>query len=185
MNEYLISMYIDDELSLDEKIEFVETTHGDETFKDVAISLLEQENLIRTDVVDRVPSIAVQKTKKISFPYWRPIGIFATGLAAAMIIAFFTLPSQEKLSIPYRFIIYQPEVNQVDITGSFIEWNTLPMKKVGNSGYWEITLALPKGEHRFSYIVEGGQRLADPTILTREHDDFGGVNSILEVNLQA
>ena len=185
MNEYLISMYIDDELNLDEKIKFVQTTHDDETFKEEAISLLEQEKLIRTEVVDRVPPITVQKTKKITFPNWRPIGIFAAGLATAMIIAFFTLFSQEKWSIPYRFIIYRPEANQVDITGSFIEWDTLPMKKVGNSGYWEITLDLPKGEHRFSYIVEGGQRLADPTVLSREQDDFGGMNSVLEVNLQA
>jgi hypothetical protein len=59
------------------------------------------------------------------------------------------------------------------------------MKRVGTSGYWEVTLDLPEGEHRFSYILEGNRRLADPTILTREHDDFGGENSILEVKLQA
>jgi hypothetical protein len=55
---------------------------------------------------------------------------------------------------------------------------------MGDSGYWEVTLNLPAGEHRFSYILEGKQRLSDPTIMTRELDDFGGENSILEVKLQ-
>jgi len=42
-------------------------------------------------------------------------------------------------------------------------------------------LELPEGEYRFSYIVEGGRRLTDPTIAVREIDDFGGENSILRV----
>jgi hypothetical protein len=58
------------------------------------------------------------------------------------------------------------------------------MTRAGAGDYWEITIDVPVGEHRFSYILEGDQRLADPTILIREKDDFGGENSILEVNLQ-
>ncbi len=52
------------------------------------------------------------------------------------------------------------------------------MNKIGTSGYWEITLNLIEGEHRFTYILEGREPFADPTILTRESDDFGGENSI-------
>ena len=48
-------------------------------------------------------------------------------------------------------------------------------------GYWELTLALPKGEHYFSYILEGRQPYADPTIRARVSDDYGGFNSILLV----
>ena len=81
-------------------------------------------------------------------------------------------------------MIYQPEAKQVQLTGSFIDWRRLPLRKAGTSGYWEVTLDLPAGEHRFSYILEGDKRLADPTILAREKDDFGGENSIIEVNLQ-
>lgn len=58
------------------------------------------------------------------------------------------------------------------------------MNRAGNSGYWEITFDLPAGEYRFSYILEGKRQLADPTILTREKDDFGGENSVLEVTRQ-
>ena len=112
------------------------------------------------------------------------MAIFASGLAAALILFFFIQPPKEPLSTAHRFVIYQPGVEQVEITGSFTDWRSLPMTRAGTGDYWEITIDVPVGEHRFSYILEGDQRLADPTILIREKDDFGGENSILEVNLQ-
>jgi len=184
MQDYLISMFIDDELDLDNKIEFVETVHEDRKFKDEAVGFLRQEKVIRSEVVDELPSVKVQLKEKTGFPLWRPMAIFASGLATALILFFFAQPPKETLSAAYRFVIYQPGVEQVEITGSFTDWGTLPLNRAGTSDYWEITIDVPVGEHRFSYILEGDQRLADPTIPTREKDDFGGENSILEVNLQ-
>jgi len=184
MQDYLISMFIDDELDMDNKIEFVETVHEDRNFKDETVGFLRQEKVIRSEVVDEVPAVKVQLKEKTVFPFWRPMAIFASGLAAALILFFFTQPPKEQLSTAHRFVIYQPGVEQVEITGSFTDWRTLPMNRAGTSDYWEITIDVPAGEHRFSYILEGDQRLADPTILIREKDDFGGENSILEVNLQ-
>ena len=184
MQDYLISMFIDDELNLDNKIEFVETVHEDRKFKDETVDFLRQEKVIRAEVVDKLPFVKVQPKEKIGFPLWRPMAIFASGLAAALVLFFFTQPPKEQFSTAHRFVIYQPGVEQVEITGSFTEWRALPMIRAGNSDYWEVTIDVPAGEHRFSYILEGDQRLADPTILTREKDDFGGENSILEVNLQ-
>jgi len=184
MQDYLISMFIDDELDMDNKIEFVETVHEDRNFKDETVGFLRQEKVIRSEVVDEVPAVKVQLKEKTVFPFWRPMAIFASGLAAALILFFFTQPPKEQLSTAHRFVIYQPGVEQVEITGSFTDWRTLPMNRAGTSDYWEITIDVPEGEHRFSYILEGDQQLADPTILIREKDDFGGENSILEVNLQ-
>jgi hypothetical protein len=53
MNNYLISMFIDNELDLDEKLEFVEIVHDDRSFKDEAVELLHQERLIRSDVAEK------------------------------------------------------------------------------------------------------------------------------------
>ena len=55
----------------------------------------------------------------------------------------------------------------------------LAAKEVGESGYWEIFLDVPEGEHRFAYILDGQHQVADPTVPMRETDDFGGQNSIL------
>ena len=184
MQDYLISMFIDDELDLDNKIEFVETVHADRNFKDETVGFLRQEKVICAEVVDHIPPVKVQLKEKAGFPLWRPMTIFASGLAAALILLFVIQPPKEPLSTAHRFVIYQPGVEQVEITGSFTDWRSLPMTRAGAGDYWEITIDVPVGEHRFSYILEGDQRLADPTILIREKDDFGGENSILEVNLQ-
>ena len=184
MQDYLISMFIDEELDLDNKIEFVETVHSDRNFKDETVGFLQQEKVICAEVVDYIPPVKVQLKEKAGFRLWRPMAIFASGLAAALILFFFIQPSKEPLSTAHRFVIYQPGVEQVEITGSFTDWRSLPMIRAGAGDYWEITIDVPVGEHRFSYILEGDQRLADPTILIREKDDFGGENSILEVNLQ-
>jgi 1,4-alpha-glucan branching enzyme len=55
------------------------------------------------------------------------------------------------------------------------------MHKIGSSGYWTLTLTLPEGEHRYSYQVQNGEQMADPTVTTRERDDYGGENTVIVV----
>ena len=185
MKDYLISSYIDDELDLDEKIEFVETVNEKVSFKDEAVDLLHQEKLIRCEVTDRVPSVTLREKSRFAFSLWRPAGIFAAGLAAALLVMFFVTPQQEQTMLTtHRFVLYQPDASRVEITGSFLGWKAVPMKKTGTSGYWETVLEVPAGEHRLCYILEGRRRIPDPTIPIREKDDFGGENSILAVNLK-
>jgi hypothetical protein len=184
MMDYMISMFIDDELGIDDKAEFVEKVHRLKAFKDETIELLHQEKLIRSQVVDHVPQVEGKVKKWLTFlPLLRPVGLFASALAAAVVILFFSMPSQMTIPTVHRFVIYQPEVDRVDIAGSFTQWRRVPMNRVELSGYWEATLDLPQGEHRFTYILDGRQSFPDPTVLTRETDDFGGENSILLVGL--
>lgn len=185
MKDYLISSYIDNELDLDEKIEFVETVHENVSIKEEAIDLLLQEKQIRGEVTKRVPAVMFQAKRRFSISLWRPAGIFAAGLAVALLVMLSVTPQQEQtLLTTYRFVLYQPDVNQVEITGSFLDWEAVSMKKSGASGYWEAILELPAGEHRLCYILEGRRRIPDPTIPIREKDDFGGENSILAVNMK-
>ena len=186
MKDFLISSYIDNELDLDEKIEFAEILHEQVTFKHEAFDLLRLEKLIRNDVVDRLPVITVRERHRFMSSFlWRPAGIFATGIAAAVLVLFFLTQQQDQLTqTAYRFVLYLPDVNRVEITGSFLGWSAVPMKKSGTSGYWEAVLEVPVGEHRLCYIVEGHERIPDPTIPIREKDDFGGENSILSVNMK-
>ena len=186
MKDYLISSYIDDEMDLDEKIDFVETVHEQPAFKEEAVDLLHQEKLIRGEVVNRVPAAGVFREKRrYLIALWRPAGLFAAGLAAALLVMFF-VTAQQKLpgATKYRFVLYQPDVKQVEITGSFLGWTSIPMHRTGTSGYWEAVLDVPAGEHRLCYIIEGHKRIPDPTIPIREKDDFGGENSILAVNMK-
>lgn len=185
MKDYLISSYIDDELDLDEKVEFVEAVHSQVRFKDEAVDLLHQEKLVRGEVVDRVPAVVFAEKTRFLNTLWRPAGMFAAGLAAALLVMFFVAPRQEMPApLTHRFVLYQPDARQVEITGSFLGWAAVPMKRSGASGYWEAVLEVPAGEHRLCYIIEGDKRIPDPTIPIREKDDFGGENSILSVKLK-
>ena len=186
MKDYLISCYIDDEMDLDDKIEFVETVHANVSLKDEAVDLLHQEKQIRNKVADRIPAVTFREKRRFFIPLWRPARIFAAGLAAGLFFMFFVIPQEEQTMLTtHRFVLYQPDVKQVEITGSFLGWDVVPMKKSGTSGYWEAVLELPTGEHRLCYILEGHLRIPDPTIPIREKDDFGGENSILAVNLKS
>lgn len=184
MSEHLISLFIDDELDLDAKIEFVEIVHADGKYKDETLGLLRMEKRLRAETVHRMPDF--KPVVRRSFWKTLPVpalGTMAAGLAAAAILLALLWPSPKLALRPYRFVIYQPEARSVEIAGTFTGWKRVPLRHAGSGGYWELTLELPEGDHRFSYIVEGGRRLADPTLARREKDDFGGENSILTVEL--
>ncbi len=189
MNDFLISMFIDNELDLDDKLEFVGRVHENEFFKDETIDLLHQEKLIRSDAVASFPEVDIRVARKIHFPrlrdLLRPAGIVGSAVAVALVVVFLLLfyPQDTVTTVSHRFIIYRPDVTRVELAGSFNEWKKMPMEEVGNSGYWEMTLDLPPGEHRFSYILEGDYKFTDPTVRVREKDDFGGENSVLVVEI--
>jgi hypothetical protein len=183
MNE-IISMFIDDEMDLEDKINLISRIRHDKSFATETADLLQQEKRIRAQVVDRPPSFEFKpafRWKQFLAPFCRPMPIaIATTVVVLTALFLFSL-SPEHVLHHNRFIIYQPNVNKVEITGSFTQWRRLPMKKLGDSGYWEIQLDLPEGEHRYTYILNGHETFADPTILAHERDDFGGQNSILNI----
>lgn len=182
--EYLASMYIDDEMNLEEKKEFVQKISSDPGFCTFTMDLLKQETLLIEQCV--IPeTISFEQT---SPPFWkafrsflRPAGFLAAGFSSAMLL-FFTVFYSSYAPLPKkRFIFFEPGVEYVEIMGSFTDWQRIPMKQIGQSGYWELTLEVDIGEHRFAYILNGERRIVDPTIQDREMDDFGGENSILKI----
>ncbi|HHP7236782.1 MAG TPA: glycogen-binding domain-containing protein [Desulfobacterales bacterium] len=186
MKDHLISIFIDDELTLDEKIAFVQAVCDRPGFKDAALTLIEQERCLRSEVVTAAPMPQVETARRWSGfrlrAFMNPLlaAAFAGIVAAASFLYFDRAPDPQKVS--HRFVVYQPEAEQVAIAGSFTRWEPMPLQRTGSSGYWELTLELPAGEHRFSYLLDGGTVFADPTLPSREKDDFGGENSVLRVS---
>lgn len=188
MDETLISLFIDDEMNLDEKITFVEMVGADRSFACETVSLLEQEKLLSalpTEMPREIMAVIPKQSfisRITSLPVWRgPL----VGLAVAMLVGGLAFLLKPNSPIPspteHRFVLYLPEADHTRIVGTFTGWQAVPMEKIGDSGYWTLTLKLPQGEHRYSYLVEGGKRIVDPTVPVREHDDFGGENSLLIV----
>ena len=100
-----------------------------------------------------------------------------------ILVVLISLPTPERPDLAqkenHRFVLYLPMADRPNLVGTFTGWKPVPMHKVGATGYWTLTLKVPEGEHRYSYLVGSGRQIADPTIVTREHDDFGGENSVI------
>jgi 1,4-alpha-glucan branching enzyme len=60
-------------------------------------------------------------------------------------------------------VLFEPVAERVELTGSFTGWQRVAMQRIGDSGYWQLNLPVPAGEHRFAYILNGERRMADPT----------------------
>lgn len=184
-------MYIDDEMSLEEKILFVRHVNGNRTYTDDAVSMLEQEKKLSAALIQPAPEAALPFPKAK-----RSLHSLGMALAACVLLVlsfllganFYPLddPLQRSISllpatVQHRFVLFQQGSAQVEITGSFTKWQKLPLTPTGSEGYWEITLEVPSGEHRYSFIVDGSKLIPDPTVASKEPDDFGTINSILYV----
>lgn len=186
MSEELISQYIDDELDLDEKIVFVQTVHADDRFAEETVALLHQEQRLRavaSDGLARLPKVLTLPTAKPRRLWWWSMGwVGLAATAAVMLLLIGRSPApQMPLVEQHRFVLYLPEVDHASLVGTFTDWRPVAMERIGSSGYWSLTLQVPAGEHRYSVLVDDGRLMADPTVATREQDDFGGENSVIEV----
>lgn len=184
----MISMFIDNELSIDEKISFVKRLKVDPDFLGETLALLEQDRLLRAEGLYPAPMPAVKapgRLRAVWEDFFRPLaGPVAVMAVLVMVVAGVLLthrPVSPPGVCPSRLVVYRPDAKEVAVAGAFTGWEAVSMHAAGSSGYWEIRLDIPRGEHRFVYIADGHRRFVDPTILTREKDDFGGENSILIV----
>lgn len=195
--DYLSSMYIDNEMDLNEKRHFVEKIRTDPAFADETLDLLDQERLLRSlPAAPAVPAAAVVQPRHWRLPFRirmirmvKPLGFASAGFAAALLM-FLTLlhqpaPVPAPAACSSRFVLFAPSVGRVELAGSFTGWQRVAMQRAGNTGYWELSLPVPPGEYRFSYILDGRRQVADPTLPASEKDDFGGENSILTVGTRA
>ncbi|MBT4287128.1 MAG: hypothetical protein HOD92_07290 [Deltaproteobacteria bacterium] len=188
MMEYWISQYIDNELDLDEKIQFVEKIHADEPFSQETIDLIQQEKLLRSTAGMKIPSKDISADlsfKRKNGRHWIKPASFIISLAAASLLFFAisVFQNYQKSTIyTHRFVLHQPEAETVEIAGSFTNWDPVLMNKTGVQGYWEIVLKVTPNEHKFSYIINSDLIIADPTVFLSERDEFGSVNSIIKIH---
>lgn len=190
--DYLCSMYIDNELNLEEKVQFIEKIRSEEEFFQETVVLLDQEKLLRTQPEKLKLLVPAETRIHPDLKRWignlfRPMIYAGAGFALATLILFNlttdATDATDQLTTAGRFVIFEPAVSRVELTGTFNGWQRMEMKQIGNTGYWELNLGLPAGEHRFAYILDGSRRMADPTQPAREKDDFGGENSVVTIPL--
>jgi hypothetical protein len=124
----------------------------------------------------------------------RPVWIPA--LAAAAALALWLVPSRTARRVPemgsrvavvpdtvfVRFELVAPQARSVSVAGSFNGWQVgaIPLARVAD-GLWATTVALPVGEHRYEFVIDGTRWVPDPTAHAQVDDGFGGRNSVIVV----
>ena len=84
---------------------------------------------------------------------------------------------------PVTFVLVAPGAKSVAVVGDFNNWglNESALVATSNQGVWSVTASVPAGVHRYAFVVNGKQWIADPTAPRSSGDDFGMPSSALVV----
>lgn len=85
--------------------------------------------------------------------------------------------------IPVQFVLVAPEARSVAVVGDFNNWGLGDTALVAenHNGVWSVSAPVPAGVHRYAFLVNGKQWVADPTAPRSAGDDFGQPSSALVV----
>jgi 1,4-alpha-glucan branching enzyme len=81
-----------------------------------------------------------------------------------------------------EFAYFRPGASHVCLAGDFNGWQSgSHLMKRDPQGWWRLRLALPTGEYRFKYIIDGSIWEADFAAYGVEMCKIGGWTSVLYV----
>jgi hypothetical protein len=84
---------------------------------------------------------------------------------------------------PIQFVLVAPTAHSVAVVGDFNDWglNDSALVATNHEGVWSVTAPVPTGVHRYAYVVNGKDWVADPSAPRSGVDDFGMPSSVLVV----
>ena len=84
---------------------------------------------------------------------------------------------------PVTFVYVAPAAKSVAVVGDFNNWglDDSALAATNLQGVWSVTARIPAGVHRYAFVVDGKQWVADPTAPRSSSDDFGMPSSALVV----
>jgi hypothetical protein len=96
------------------------------------------------------------------------------------------LPATPATDTVVTFVFVTHDASRVSLVGDFNQWiaDATPMKRIGNSNAWTVTVPLSVGRHTYSFHAvgaDGEKWLADPNAPATPDDGFGRRNSVVLV----
>ena len=81
-----------------------------------------------------------------------------------------------------QFTYYQKGLKSVNLVGQFNDWDadSTALTEV-SEGVWTVTLRLRPGVYEYQFMLNGAQRVTDPT-MPQTSNDFGSPNSVVTVS---
>jgi len=86
-------------------------------------------------------------------------------------------------AIPVQFVLVAPGAHSVAVVGDFNNWglNDTALVAENHNGVWSVSASVHTGVHRYAFLVNGKEWVADPTAPRAADDDFGQPSSALVV----
>ena len=93
------------------------------------------------------------------------------------------LPLAAAVVEPVQFVLVAPTAHSVAVVGDFNDWglNDSALVATNHQGVWSVTAPVPAGVHRYAFVVNGKEWVADPSAPRSAGDDFGMPSSALVV----
>ena len=93
-------------------------------------------------------------------------------------------PAATSAGSPVTFVLRAPGATRVSVAGDFNNWDAeaTPMTHTGTGDMWILNLTLPRGVHRYSFVLDGSEWRPDPSAPLAADETFGGHNSVIVVN---
>jgi hypothetical protein len=153
MKDELISLFIDDEMDIDNKIAFVDTVHSDPVFTEKTLDLLKQEKLI-------VSLLSGNHPRQWIFPYkylrsfQLPFKTLTTILATAFAIMSIVWPEVKHQKVVHQFALSEPYVEQAEISGNLTREKPLHVILADRNRYWKYQLDHSPSENEYSFFLD-------------------------------
>jgi hypothetical protein len=174
---------------------------------DGIIDILKEPAELRSGFTDRVmaeiqrlPAHSDARPPVARVPWWRrqwtvrltPLrGLALSGGMAALLFVALLAGRQSGQSSPaapseasansLQFVLVAPEASTVALVGDFNDWSDSATPLVrAEGGVWTVTVPLPPGRYRYSFVVDGRVWRNDPQASAVE-DEFGRPNSVVTV----
>ena len=88
----------------------------------------------------------------------------------------------EEPLVLHQFTYYQKGLKSISLVGQFNDWDadSTALTEV-SEGVWTVTLRLRPGVYEYQFMLNGQQRVTDPT-MPQTSNDFGSPNSVVTVS---
>lgn len=82
-----------------------------------------------------------------------------------------------------RFVLEAETAGSVAVAGDFNRWEPVPLHRTSRDGptVWSGLVAVPRGEHRYMFVIDGTSWVTDPLAAAYSDDGFGNRNAILSL----
>jgi hypothetical protein len=115
-----------------------------------------------------------------------PLNVLAaTALTIAVVVVAARAVGRDEAAFAapeFQFVLVAPQAATVALVGDFNDWDPQRTRmRAASRGMWTAVVPLAPGRHRYAFLVNGVDWVADPSAPTAADNEFGAPSSVVTV----